>query len=112
MTTCGSTVDAARSLNEACQESRFSGCRPRHADAAGDQGAAQGNAAGGRQADHPVCVEEAAAAGCEEFIFVTGRGKTIIEDHFDRAVELFEALAAKARKSSSRTAAEVPGPAA
>ena len=28
-------------------------------------------------------VEEAAAAGIEEFIFVTGRGKTTIEDHFD-----------------------------
>jgi UTP--glucose-1-phosphate uridylyltransferase len=28
-------------------------------------------------------VEEAAAAGIEEFIFVTGKGKTAIEDHFD-----------------------------
>jgi UTP--glucose-1-phosphate uridylyltransferase len=33
-------------------------------------------------------VEEAAAAGIEEFIFVTGRGKATIEDHFDRSVEL------------------------
>jgi UTP--glucose-1-phosphate uridylyltransferase len=33
-------------------------------------------------------VEEARAAGIEEFIFVTGRGKTAIEDHFDHAVEL------------------------
>ena len=33
-------------------------------------------------------VEEAQAAGIEEFIFVTGRGKTAIEDHFDHAVEL------------------------
>ncbi|MDP2700094.1 UTP--glucose-1-phosphate uridylyltransferase GalU [Thalassospira sp.] len=33
-------------------------------------------------------VEEAAAAGIEEFIFVTGRGKTAIEDHFDRSGEL------------------------
>lgn len=33
-------------------------------------------------------VEEAAAAGIEEFIFVTGRGKTAIEDHFDRSFEL------------------------
>ena len=30
-------------------------------------------------------VEEAIAAGIEEFIFVTGRGKTAIEDHFDRS---------------------------
>jgi UTP--glucose-1-phosphate uridylyltransferase len=51
--------------------------------------------------DKPIiqyALEEAAAAGCEEFIFVTGRGKTIIEDHFDRAVELFEALAAKGKE--------------
>ncbi len=33
-------------------------------------------------------VEEALAAGIEEFIFVTGRGKTAIEDHFDRSFEL------------------------
>ncbi|OJX12251.1 MAG: UTP--glucose-1-phosphate uridylyltransferase [Caedibacter sp. 37-49] len=33
-------------------------------------------------------VEEAAAAGIEEFIFVTGRGKTAIEDHFDHSFEL------------------------
>ena len=29
-------------------------------------------------------VEEAVAAGCTEIIFVTGRGKTAMEDHFDR----------------------------
>jgi UTP--glucose-1-phosphate uridylyltransferase len=33
-------------------------------------------------------VEEAQAAGIEEFIFVTGRGKTAIEDHFDHSYEL------------------------
>ncbi|WP_439815058.1 UTP--glucose-1-phosphate uridylyltransferase GalU [Zavarzinia sp. CC-PAN008] len=33
-------------------------------------------------------VEEAKAAGCEQFIFVTGRGKTALEDHFDHAYEL------------------------
>src|ERR1041384_3629552 len=33
-------------------------------------------------------VEEAAAAGIEEFIFVTGRGKASIEDHFDHSAEL------------------------
>ena len=33
-------------------------------------------------------VEEAAAAGVEEFIFVTGRNKSAIEDHFDHSTEL------------------------
>jgi len=33
-------------------------------------------------------VEEAQAAGIEEFIFVTGRSKTAIEDHFDYSYEL------------------------
>ena len=37
-------------------------------------------------------VEEAIAAGVTELIFVTGRGKRAIEDHFDRAVELEVAL--------------------
>lgn len=36
-------------------------------------------------------VEEAAAAGIEYFIFVTGRGKSVLVDHFDHAPEL-EAL--------------------
>ena len=33
-------------------------------------------------------VDEARAAGIEHFIFVTGRNKTVIEDHFDKQVEL------------------------
>jgi UTP--glucose-1-phosphate uridylyltransferase len=33
-------------------------------------------------------VEEAHDAGIEEFIFVTGRGKTAIEEHFDHNIEL------------------------
>ncbi len=37
-------------------------------------------------------VEEASAAGIEEFIFVTGRGKTAIEDHFDHSYELEDLL--------------------
>ncbi|MBT3372399.1 MAG: UTP--glucose-1-phosphate uridylyltransferase GalU [Rhodospirillaceae bacterium] len=40
-------------------------------------------------------VEEAAAAGVEEFIFVTGRGKTAIEDHFDHSYELEDLLSAR-----------------
>ena len=37
-------------------------------------------------------VEEARAAGIEQFIFVTGRGKTAIEDHFDYSADLHHAL--------------------
>jgi UTP--glucose-1-phosphate uridylyltransferase len=33
-------------------------------------------------------VDEAREAGIEHFIFVTGRNKSVIEDHFDRQVEL------------------------
>ena len=39
-------------------------------------------------------VEEAAAAGITEMIFVTGRNKRAIEDHFDKAYELEAELAA------------------
>src|SRR4051812_22799415 len=39
-------------------------------------------------------VEEAVAAGITEMIFVTGRGKRAIEDHFDKAYELEAELAA------------------
>jgi len=40
-------------------------------------------------------VEEAAAAGVEEFIFVTGRGKAAIEDHFDHSYELEDLLSSR-----------------
>src|SRR5438105_7689387 len=39
-------------------------------------------------------VEEAVAAGITEMIFITGRGKRAIEDHFDKAYELEAELAA------------------
>jgi UTP--glucose-1-phosphate uridylyltransferase len=39
--------------------------------------------------------EEARAAGIEQFIFVSGRGKSVLEDHFDRAFELEATLADK-----------------
>ena len=42
-------------------------------------------------------VEEARAAGIEEFIFVTGRGKTAIEDHFDRSWELEQTLQSRSK---------------
>ena len=37
-------------------------------------------------------IDEAREAGIEHFVFVTGRGKQAIEDHFDRAFELEETL--------------------
>src|SRR6202035_2334769 len=40
-------------------------------------------------------VEEAVAAGLDDVLLITGRSKRSIEDHFDRAYELEEALAAK-----------------
>ena len=45
--------------------------------------------------DRPVVqhvVDEAREAGIEHFIFVTGRGKGAIEDHFDMAYELEDTL--------------------
>ena len=45
-------------------------------------------------------VEEAVAAGIEEFIFVTGRNKTAIEDHFDHSTELETALLAKGKEEA------------
>ncbi|MEZ5823734.1 MAG: UTP--glucose-1-phosphate uridylyltransferase GalU [Geminicoccaceae bacterium] len=59
--------------------------------------------------DKPIiqyALEEAAAAGCEQFIFVTGRGKTIMEDHFDRAFELFSTLEKKRKEKELRELAE------
>lgn len=43
-------------------------------------------------------VEEAAAAGITEMIFVTGRGKRTIEDHFDKAYELEAELQLKGKQ--------------
>ncbi|GGV26120.1 UTP--glucose-1-phosphate uridylyltransferase [Streptomyces filipinensis] len=40
-------------------------------------------------------VEEAAAAGLDDILMVTGRHKRAIEDHFDHAFELEQALASK-----------------
>ena len=42
-------------------------------------------------------VDEARDAGIEHFIFVTGRNKSIIEDHFDRQFELEQVLAARGK---------------
>ena len=48
--------------------------------------------------DTPVIqlvVEEAVRAGLDDVLMVTGRGKRALEDHFDRHVELEQALEAK-----------------
>ena len=50
--------------------------------------------------DKPIiqyAFEETRAAGIEHIIFVTGRGKSVIEDHFDRAYELDDALVKKGK---------------
>src|SRR5213082_2729761 len=50
--------------------------------------------------DKPIIqygVEEALAAGCNQIIIVTGRGKTAIEDHFDQSYELEKLLEEKGK---------------
>jgi len=42
-------------------------------------------------------VEEAFAAGIEQIIFVTGRGKKALEDHFDRSFEIEHTLKEKGK---------------
>jgi len=43
--------------------------------------------------------DEAREAGIEHFVFVTGRNKTAIEDHFDHMYELDATLAARGKKT-------------
>src|SRR5688572_25933731 len=43
-------------------------------------------------------VEEAAAAGITDMVFITGRNKRAIEDHFDKAYEMESELAAKGKQ--------------
>jgi UTP--glucose-1-phosphate uridylyltransferase len=52
-------------------------------------------------------VEEAQSAGIEEFIFVTGRGKTVLEDHFDHAFELSHTLAQRNKKKELGAITEI-----
>jgi UTP--glucose-1-phosphate uridylyltransferase len=44
-------------------------------------------------------VDEAKEAGIEHFVFVTGRNKGVIEDHFDRMYELDATLAARGKNT-------------
>jgi len=53
--------------------------------------------------DKPIiqyAFEEARAAGIEHFIFVTGRGKSSIEDHFDHSYELNDTLELKGKTAA------------
>ena len=55
--------------------------------------------------DRPVLqhvVDEAREAGIEHFIFVTGRNKSVIEDHFDIAYELEETLKSRGKDKEYR----------
>lgn len=55
--------------------------------------------------------EEAHAAGIEQFIFVTGRNKEAIENHFDRAYELERTLSDKQKRETlARTTEWLPEP--
>jgi UTP--glucose-1-phosphate uridylyltransferase len=52
--------------------------------------------------DRPILqhvVDEAREAGIEHFIFVTGRNKAVIEDHFDAAYELEDTLTRRGKKA-------------
>jgi UTP--glucose-1-phosphate uridylyltransferase len=56
-------------------------------------------------------VDEARAAGIEHFIFVTGRNKGVIEDHFDRQFELEHTLTERQRRTDlDLLASDLPGP--
>ena len=56
-------------------------------------------------------VDEAMEAGIEHFIFVTGRNKSVIEDHFDRQFELEQVLAARGKTSELEVLNnDLPGP--
>ena len=52
-------------------------------------------------------VEEAVAAGITDMIFITGRNKRAIEDHFDKAYELEATLEAQGKKELLRIVQEV-----
>ena len=56
-------------------------------------------------------VDEAREAGIEHFIFVTGRNKGVIEDHFDRQFELEHTLTERKRNDDLEALSrDLPGP--
>ena len=62
--------------------------------------------------DRPILqhvVDEAREAGIEHFVFVTGRNKAVIEDHFDAAYELEDTLIRRGKKAEySALMADLP----
>ncbi len=52
-------------------------------------------------------VEEAVAAGIEQILFVTGRGKRAIEDHFDIAFELESILREKGKDEAAKEVRDI-----
>lgn len=62
--------------------------------------------------DRPViqyAVDEARAAGIDHFVFVTGRNKGVIEDHFDRQFELEHTLESRGKiKALEELRADLP----
>lgn len=63
--------------------------------------------------DQPLiqyAVQEAIAAGAEELIFITGRSKNSIMDHFDKAYELETELAQKGKDALLRIVQDVVPP--
>jgi UTP--glucose-1-phosphate uridylyltransferase len=53
--------------------------------------------------DRPLiqyAVDEAREAGIEHFVFITGRNKSVIEDHFDKQFELEHTLASRGKSSA------------
>ena len=66
--------------------------------------------------DRPILqhvVDEAREAGIEHFVFVTGRNKGVIEDHFDSSYELEETLKKRGKtKEYDALMADLPAPGA
>ncbi|HEV2815884.1 MAG TPA: UTP--glucose-1-phosphate uridylyltransferase GalU [Allosphingosinicella sp.] len=61
--------------------------------------------------DRPLiqyAVEEAIEAGIEQMIFVTGRGKSALEDHFDVAHELEATMTARAKPLDALASTRMP----
>lgn len=60
--------------------------------------------------DKPIIqylVEEAVQAGIKEIIFITGRGKNSIENHFDKSLELEEALIQKGKSEKLKEISKI-----
>src|SRR5438093_3868697 len=61
--------------------------------------------------DKPIIqygVEEALAAGCDQIIIITGRGKQAIEDHFDVSYELEKMLEERKKTDLLKMVREIP----